>query len=89
MSVQPPLPFDLHKLIHDQFTFSCDYNKPPEYVVDTDSTLAYRSILLITGAWWALGTIVPAVLIQPRPGPPLPRGRTYIGVSLSNGTEKS
>lgn len=43
------------------------------------TTWSLRVVLFIVGAWWAIFTIPAAFWLRPRPGPPLPAGKSRSG----------
>lgn len=43
------------------------------------STWSLRVVLFMVGAWWAIFTIPAAFWLRPRPGPPLPAGKSQKG----------
>lgn len=44
---------------------------------------AYEVIMVIVGVWWCVFTVIPALYLLPRPGPPLPVAHSYISHSLA------
>eukprot|EP01122_Echinamoeba_exundans_P009956 TRINITY_DN3595_c0_g1_i1.p1 TRINITY_DN3595_c0_g1~~TRINITY_DN3595_c0_g1_i1.p1 ORF type:complete len:413 (+),score=50.33 TRINITY_DN3595_c0_g1_i1:398-1636(+) len=63
--------------------YDCKVGQDPKLITTvTDSTLAYRIAICMTGCWWFCVTFFTVFWLNPRPGPKLPPGRTYVGASL-------
>ncbi|KAK3693579.1 vacuole effluxer Atg22 like-domain-containing protein [Podospora appendiculata] len=45
-----------------------------------NSTWSQRVVLFVIGAWWAIFTVPAALWLRPRPGPPLPKSSSQMGV---------
>lgn len=56
----------------------------PKQLEDNDSLLGLRISVLISGIIWIIGSVISALWLKKRPGPPLPKGKNYLSVSLSN-----
>lgn len=65
--------------------YDCKVGQAPVLITTvTDSTMAYRIAICITGVWWFCVTFFTVFWLNPRPGPQLPPGKNYVTASLAS-----